>query len=171
MVQGDSNSLKKIAVEGILRRDRKLISKSTSYSIKNKKKSGLALKHSAGFIKKIARMPLKDRKKILKVLKKQDCKRRVLSKASKGVTASLSNSSTSSVNKDWGNWVILHSKKEAKAEDVREIGKTLGVKFKGDNNNSFNLLSREGRRELRAVRGSSVEEGSREDGGAGGEGI
>jgi hypothetical protein len=50
------------------------------------------------------------------------------------------------VNKDWENWVVLHGKRDAVEEDVREIGKTLGVKFKGDKNNSFNLLTREGRK-------------------------
>jgi hypothetical protein len=69
-----------------------------------------------------------------------------------------SNLSNSSVNKDWEKWVVLHGKKEVVAEDVREIGKTLGVKFKGDKNNNFNLLSKEGRREWRAERGSLLVE-------------
>jgi len=71
------------------------------------------------------------------------------------------------VNKDWENWVVVHGKKEVVAEDVREIGKTLGVKFKGDNINDFNLLSKEGRREWRAERGSLLVENE----GAVGEGV
>jgi len=55
-------------------------------------------------------------------------------------------------------------------EDIREIGKTSGVKLKGDKNNSFNLLTREGRRELRAERGSLLVEGEVADCGVDGEG-
>jgi len=68
-----------------------------------------------------------------------------LSKASKEKVTSLStssNTSNASVNKDWENWVAVHGKKEAVVEDVRVIGKTLGVNFNGDKNNKFNLLSK-----------------------------
>ena len=119
---------------------------------------------SVGFIKRIARLPLKDRKEILKVLKKQECKRSLLSKASNAMGNSLY-TSNSSVNKDWENWVLLHRKKEAAAEDVREIGRSLGVKFNGDINNRFNLLSREGRKELKAERGILLVEGDVEEDG------
>jgi methionine aminopeptidase len=71
------------------------------------------------------------------VLKKRERKRSVLDKASKVMTASLSNSSNTSnasVNKELEHWVALHDKKEIVAEDVREIGKTLGVNFDGGKN-------------------------------------
>lgn len=45
-------------------------------------------------------------------------------------------------------------------EDEKKIGRTLGVNFKGDNNNKFNLLSKEGQREWRAERGSLLLKGS-----------
>jgi len=76
---------------------------STSSKHKKKKKVGVSLKHSARFIKRIARLPSQDRKEILKVLKKHECKRGKLSKDSKVMVNSLfnsSNSSNSSVNKD-----------------------------------------------------------------------
>jgi len=44
------------------------------------------------------------------------------------------------------------------------------VHFVGDKNNRFNLLTREGRREWRAKRGSLVEEGEGADGKVMGEG-
>lgn len=36
---------------------------------------------------------------------------------------------------------------------MKDIGKALGVKFKCDTSNSFNLLTKEGRREWRGVGG------------------
>lgn len=136
-------------------------------SSKNKKKKtvGVSFKHSAGFVKRIARLPLSNRKEILKVLKKQESKRRVLSKATKVMaTSNSSNTSNSSVNKDWEHWAVLHDKNEKVAEDVREIGKTLGVNFDGGKKSGLNLLTREGRKELRAGRGSLLIEGDVEDG-------
>jgi hypothetical protein len=53
---------------------------------------------------------------------------------------------------------VLHEKPAVVKEDVKEIGRVIGVRFKGDPNNSFNLLSKEGRREWRAAGGSEVEE-------------
>lgn len=81
-------------------------SKTNSWPIesKNKKKKvGVLINRLVSFMKRIARLPLKDRKEILKVLKKQECKKSVLSKASKVMATNLSTSShtsNSSVNKD-----------------------------------------------------------------------
>ena len=157
--------------EGSVKKEKDVSAKSKSsskskHSKKHKRKNGVVLNPSVGFIKRIARLSLKDRKEILKVLKKQECKRSMLSKASKALGNSLSissNTSNSSVNKDWENWVLLHKKKEVAAEDVREIGRSLGVKFNGDINNRFNLLTREGQKELRAERGIVLVEGDVED--------
>jgi len=41
------------------------------------------------------------------------------------------------------------------AEDVRDISKAVGVKFKCDTSNSFNLLTKKGRREWRAAGGDN----------------
>jgi hypothetical protein len=45
-------------------------------------------------------------------------------------------------------------------EDVRELGKVVGVKFNCDTSNKFNLLSRDGRREWRAAGGCEVLSGA-----------
>lgn len=54
---------------------------------------------------------------------------------------------------------------------MREISKTLGVNFKGDKNNCFNLLTKEGRIDLRAERGSMLEVGNEVDSGSVREGV
>lgn len=149
------------------------VKKSTSSKHK-KNKTGVALKQPVTFFKRIARLPLKDRKEILKVLKKQERKRRRQSKGSKALVHSLSNSShtsNSSVNKDWENSVVLHGNKNLAREDVREVGVSLGVTFKGSKNESCNLLTREGRKEWRAGRGSVFMEGELGDGRPSGEGV
>lgn len=49
-------------------------------------------------------------------------------------------------------------------EDVIGIGRVLGLKYKGDVMNKFNMLSKEGRSQMRAVVGrgvSDVEVGDR----------
>jgi len=51
-------------------------------------------------------------------------------------------------------------------DDVKAVGKTVGLKFTCDINNSFNLLTKEGRKELKVAGGSEVECGSK--GGDGG---
>jgi len=116
-----------------------------------------------GFMKRVARMPSADRKEILNVLKKQDRKRKSskVFQTSKGKAANVSTSessknSSSTVNNDWVNWVLAHGNPEGVAKDVKDIGKVIGVSFKGDPNNSFNLLTRAGRREWRAAGGTKV---------------
>jgi len=68
--------------------------------------------------------------------------RRAVSKAKVSSNALSSNSgSQSSVNNDWGNWLVLHSKEKARSDDVINIGKAVGLKFEGDKNNMFDVLS------------------------------
>lgn len=122
----------------------------TSSKLKQKKKVGVSINQSARLIRRIARLPEKDIREILKVLRKHKCKSGMVSKASKVIATNPSNSSkisNSSVNKEWENWAVLHGGKELADEDVREIGKSLVVHFVGDKNNRFNLLTRERRRE------------------------
>jgi len=116
--------------------------------LKNKLKTGGKLKHSAHNVKKIARLPDKDRKQVLKILMKKLHRRRgvkkleALSEAiSKGSLVSDSSSSTS-VNNDWKNWFVLRGKEEEVKKDVNCFGKDLGVKFYEDKSNQFRLLSR-----------------------------
>jgi len=47
--------------------------------------------------------------------------------------------------------------KEVAKADVTEIGRVIGLNFNGDPNNSFNLLSKEGRKGWRAVVGREEE--------------
>ncbi|XP_024626603.1 uncharacterized protein [Medicago truncatula] len=101
-------------------------------------------------------MSATERKQILRVLKKQKRKRKggEGNQVSKAVTVDKSHSSnlsTSSVNNDWENWVHLHGKGDKVADDVMSLGKVVGVRYQCETVNSFNLLSKEGRREWRAA--------------------
>jgi len=105
-------------------------------------------------------MPAKDRREILKILEKQarERKARFSAKSAKSKETGRSipsktstNNSLSSVNKDWEHWVTLQGGVEEATEDVFEIGSLIGVKYKGEIQNNFNLLSKEGRRDLRAA--------------------
>ena len=87
---------------------------------------------------------------VLHVLKRRIGKRNV----KKGVTRSVEvisksvsdgASSSSSVNNDWKNWVVLHGNEDVKVEDVRGMGKAIGVNFKGDSHNKFSVLSKVGK--------------------------
>ncbi|MCI90324.1 sulfate transporter, partial [Trifolium medium] len=44
-------------------------------------------------------------------------------------------SSLDSVNNDWKHWVVMHGNEQVAMEDVRDIGRAIGVQFKGDNVN------------------------------------
>ena len=125
------------------------------------KKGGVAL-HSVGFMKKIARLQASDRKQIMRLLKKQKCKTRMRathnnSRPSEALTSNSSKKSNTtgfiSGTNDWENWLHLHGKADKVKEDVRELGKVVGVKVNCDTSNSFNMLVRGGRREWRAEGG------------------
>ena len=49
--------------------------------------------------------------------------------------------SQSSVNNDWQHWLVLHGDTKAVNEDVCGIGQVVGLKFNGDKNNRFDVLS------------------------------
>ena len=128
---------------------------SPSRTLHKHKKSGV-VRQSVGFMKRIARMSAVDRKQILRMLKKQKRKRKgevgaLLSRATSNSNSLSSNNYNSSVNNDWENWAHLHGKAEGVAADVQSLGKAVGVNFQCETSNSFNLLTREGRRELRAA--------------------
>ena len=77
-------------------------------------------------------------------------------KASNSDNSKNSKNSTSSVNKDWENWLVLHGKKEEVEVDVRAVGKAVGLHYHCDTTNSFQLLSKEGRREWRVAGGCEI---------------
>lgn len=77
-------------------------------------------------------------------------KRRVVSEGTKAKVLSnegpSTNDSQSSVNNEWQNWLVLHGDAKAVNEDVCDIGKVVGLKFSGDKNNTFDILSGTGRK-------------------------
>jgi hypothetical protein len=116
----------------------------------NKKKIGGALHHSVISLKKVARLPSKDRKEILRILRRKVRKRSGRNEAC-GSTEVVNQSSVSidssstSVNNDWQHWVVMHGNEKVGVEDVWGVGKAIGVKFNGDLANMFNILSRAGK--------------------------
>ena len=122
-----------------------------------KKKGGGYLRNGAKSLKRIGRMSDKDRREILRALQRNAKKRRRVSTGSKvNVTPSdgvSSGASQSFVNNDWENWLVLHGNKKITPEDVCGIGKTVGIEFKGDKNNMFDVLSGVGRKKSESVGG------------------
>lgn len=128
------------------------INKSDSSGVQkiSKTKGGGYLRHCALSLKRIARLPDKDRKEVLRALQRAVKKRRLASDVSKSKVisneGSAQSNSQTSVNNDWSNWLVLHGNKKVVDEDVLGIGKTVGLKFNGDKNNMFSVLSGTGRK-------------------------
>jgi hypothetical protein len=105
----------------------------------NMKAGGGVLRHPVHSIKKIARLPTKDRGEALKALGRCVRRRRA------GYQANNSNSAASETSdNDWRNWVAVHGNDQLAMEDIQGIGQTIGVTFRGDKENMFNVLSRSG---------------------------
>lgn len=88
-----------------------------------KKKVVSVLRHPVINLKKVARVPAKDRKEVLNVLKSKVRKRRQGTsskgvKVTNGEASNMSGSSEGSACDDWKNWVILHGNEEVAVEDV-----------------------------------------------------
>jgi hypothetical protein len=112
-----------------------------------RRKVGGVLRHPVHSLKKLARLPCKDRGEALKALGR--CVRRrkagvqVTSSNFQGDPASTDVSSESGTkDNDWRNWVAVHGNEELALEDVRGIGQSIGVKFRGSQENMFNALTR-----------------------------
>jgi len=80
----------------------------------------------------MARLPNKDRKAVMQILKKKGHKYQgstQLKKAVRIISKVLSEetSSSSSVNNDWKHWVVMHGIEKVVREDVRSIGESIGV--------------------------------------------
>jgi hypothetical protein len=101
-------------------------------------------------LKRIARLSADDRKEVLRALRKTHRRHKEVPAASKDKVTLSDNSSVngsqSSVNNDWTNWLVLHGSSKVMSEDVRDLGKVVGLNFKGDNNNRFDVLSGVGRK-------------------------
>ena len=110
-----------------------------------KKKGGGYLRHGAKSLKRIARLSESDRREVLRVLRRTTKRRRSVSGAAKAKAASKAASSNcnsqTSVNNDWNNWLVLHGNENVRSEDVRDIGRTIGLNFTGENNNMFQVLA------------------------------
>jgi len=118
-------------------------------------RKGGAANYPMGFVKRVARMPASERRKILKVLNRHKRQRRVVNECTQSMTSTNSTSeasgnSSSSVSKDWENWVLVRGKTEKVMEDVKNIGRVAGLTFECETKNCFSLLTREGRREWRS---------------------
>ena len=115
-----------------------------------KKKCSGYLSHCALNLKRIARLFDKDRKEVLRALQRSSKKCKAVSNASKAKDqskdGSLSGESQPSVNNDWQNWLVLHGNAKVMSEDVCDVGKAIGLKFNGDKNNMFDVLSGVGRK-------------------------
>ena len=118
---------------------------SSTHGVSRKKGRGY-LRHCTKNLKRIARLSEEDRKQVLRALRKTHRRRKVVSSASndKEITneSSSANGSQNSVTNDWMNWLVLHGRGEVLNEDVRELGKVVGLNF----HNSFDVLSGAGRK-------------------------
>jgi len=125
------------------------------------------LKHSACNLKKIARLPVDDRKQVLKILMKK-VHRRIRITRSKALNDAISkgslvpeSSSSASVNNDWKRWAILRGKDEVVKGDINFFGRSLGVKFYNDKANQFRVLSRGQKQKKKS--GKVVDEGTQKE--------
>lgn len=132
--------------------DGNLVNKSISSGSQkvSKRKGGGYIRQCAQSLKRIARLPDKDKKEVLRSLQRAVKKRRSVSdipnvKVISNEVSAQCNSQTS-VNNDWSNWLVLHGIEKVVDEDVREIGKVVGLKFNGEKNYMFNVLYRVGRK-------------------------
>jgi hypothetical protein len=118
---------------------------------------GPLMKYAGGFVcnslyslKRIARLPINDRREVMKILQKnarrRKTKRGVASRSRPtGSKASAEGAmSSSSVNNDWKHWVAIQGGDRAVEEHVLEVGKFIGATFEGDKANMFSALSRAG---------------------------
>jgi len=131
-----------------------------------RKKVEGALRHPMHSLKKVARLPSKDRKAVMHILKKGGRKYQGSSKLKNAVTmlsreVSEDSVSSNSVTNDWENWVVLHGSEKLVREDVRNIGESIGVQFNGSHN-MFGVLAKRGQEKKRVV--VKVEGGSRGSG-------
>ncbi|KAK2362426.1 hypothetical protein QL285_087490 [Trifolium repens] len=125
--------------------------------LQKKADRGPLMKHAGGFVrnsiyslKRIARLPINDRREVLKILQKNARRRKTNGGVARrarptGSKASAEGAnSDSSVNNDWKHWVAMQGSDRAVEADVLEVGKFIGATFEGDKANMFSALSRPG---------------------------
>jgi hypothetical protein len=87
-------------------------------------------------------MPIKDRDEVLKILRKNILRRREKSNSFRN-SVEPSQGSSASITNDWEHWMVMHGNEQRAMEDVRGIGRVIGVQVKGDITNRFKALSRD----------------------------
>lgn len=130
---------------------------STDAMVSRRKKVKGVLRHPVHSLKKVARMPSKDRAAVMKALKKRPCKFKGSNSLKKAVRmmsnakCDSSSSSSSAVNSDdWRHWVVLHGSEKVVRDDLRSLGETIGVSITGGNN-TFGVLAGKGKGKLKEV--------------------
>jgi hypothetical protein len=124
--------------------------KSGRYQAQRRKKVDGVMRHNVHSLKKVARLPNKDRAAVMKYLKKKNgCKHQGSTNLKKAVTRiskdlSDGSSSSSSVNNDLKHWVVLHGSEKVVREDVVNLGDTIGVQLSGCSN-MFGVLAKKGK--------------------------
>jgi hypothetical protein len=98
-------------------------------------------------LKRIARLPMKDRYRLIRAIKKLNRKKSaykvVCSSSESKCGVSLSHDSKSSgTSSEYTNWLALHGKSKEVAADVAAVGKVMGVKVDVDCANKFDVLTR-----------------------------
>ncbi|CAJ2673057.1 unnamed protein product [Trifolium pratense] len=113
-----------------------------------RRKGGGVFRHTVSSLKKVARMPSKDRAEALRAVKKIEQSRRDSVGVVKDggerrqVSSTVSLSTTSN---DWKHWVIMQGNDKVAADDIRTVGEAIGVQIKGESKNMFSALARKGK--------------------------
>jgi hypothetical protein len=118
----------------------------TQKGSKKRKVDGL-LSHSIHSLKRIARLPIQDRREVLHILQKNERRERKggvarLTRKEGSRASNEASTSSASVNNDWKHWVALQGNAEKAADDILEVGKSLGVFVTGDKANMFSVLAK-----------------------------
>jgi len=108
--------------------------------------------------KGIARLPMKDRYRLICAIKQLNRKKmaRSSSEFKGGFSLSCGSKSTRSTT-EYTNWLVLHGKPNEVAADVAAVGKAMGVKIKVGCANKFDVLARskgEGDKNVKVVEGA-----------------
>jgi len=128
------------------------------------------LHHLVHSLKKVARLPSKDRSAVMHALKKRvnktqgsDKNHTVMEVVSQGNSNDVSSSVL--VNIDWKHWVVLRGNDKVVGDDVWGIGKDIGVNFDGENHNIFSVISRAGKGKRESISRREKESGRSVGGG------
>jgi hypothetical protein len=115
-----------------------------------KMKGGGPLCHALFSLKRIARLPSKDRREVLRILHKNTRREKGRgggrqSREETSRASDVANSSSASVTNDWKHWVAMQGDESLAAADVAEVGKSIGVCVNVDQTNMFSVLSKAGK--------------------------